>query len=259
MLKPLQAVVEQWAPTFSRVHDPLRAIAAAWESIVGEDVAQNSRPQRLMERTLMVTTTSSAWSQQLAFYEPRVLEALRALPEAATVDRLRFRVGRLRAREDAAPPSARPRDLKAARDPGDGDDVLVRLRERVRENTARAGRCCQGCGIPVEQASRCAQCVLYEREQRRTLVQRMLYEAPWLGYEGTAGQIPQLERGEYDEARRDLLRRWWDVLVRADRTGRLRPDGFERRIAKFVRTAALRSAPRPYLRCDPAQSARRTP
>jgi hypothetical protein len=58
-----------------------------------------------------------------------------------------------------------------------------------------------------------------------------MYETPWLGFEAIAEQSGGLDARECEEVRRDLLRRWWEVLARAERTGRLRPDGFERRIA----------------------------
>ena len=59
----------------------------------------------------------------------------------------------------------------------------------------------------------------------------MLYEAPWLGYAGTAKLIEGLHQDEYDAIRLRLLQRWWDRLTRARYHGKLSRDGAERLIA----------------------------
>ncbi len=60
---------------------------------------------------------------------------------------------------------------------------------------------------------------------------RILYEAPWLGYAGTAAAVEGLTRDEYEHERRDALARWSGILARVRLGGQLAPDQRERRIA----------------------------
>ncbi len=60
---------------------------------------------------------------------------------------------------------------------------------------------------------------------------RLLSEAPWLGFAGTAALIDGLKKTEYERVRNRLLSRWWETLARARAGGRLSRDGRERSIA----------------------------
>jgi len=234
VLRPLRAVVSEWAPVQGHALDPLVSIVGAWEGIVGREVAQNTRPQQLASGTLIVVTTSSAWSQQLAFLEPQVLEALGALPEGCRVTRLRFRVGRVQLRGGPRPAGAGrhapPPPSRSPAKPSDPDPI-ARLRARISDAQTRAEAHCRGCGVPLEGGQRCAPCAFEERRGRLERAQRLMYETPWLGFEAIAEHSGGLDRRDCEEVRRELLRRWWETLARVERTGRLRSDGFERRIA----------------------------
>ncbi|HEY0798111.1 MAG TPA: DUF721 domain-containing protein [Candidatus Baltobacteraceae bacterium] len=233
MLRSLRSVVAAWAPVPGRALDPLIAIHGAWEGIVGKEVADNARPQQLAGDTLMVTTTSSAWSQQLAFLEPHVITALAAIPEGARITRLRFRVGRVHPRRSGTVPKRRPpsaQTLPLA--PGSAiTDPVLRLRERLASRERFASHRCSACGITLESGQTCAPCAFTARRRSVERAQRLMYETPWLGFDAIAEQAGGLDVRDCEEIRRDLLRRWWEVLARAERTGRLRADGFERRIA----------------------------
>ena len=56
-----------------------------------------------------------------------------------------------------------------------------------------------------------------------------MYDAPWLGFGGTAPLVDGMTRDEYDRWRRALLSRWWETLNRMRWTKRTTP--VERRIA----------------------------
>ena len=62
-------------------------------------------------------------------------------------------------------------------------------------------------------------------------ISRLLFEAPWLGFAGTATLIEDLSQDEYASIRRRLLQRWWDRLRRVQLSGKLSRDGAERLIA----------------------------
>jgi hypothetical protein len=234
VLRSLRSVVSEWAPVAGRALDPLVSIHGAWEGIVGREVAQNARPQQLAGGTLIVTTSSSAWSQQLAFLEPQILDALAALPENCRVVRLRFRVVRPAARTVASAvirrPSAPAVRVRLPEEPSN-PEAPARLRERFARLRSLAAHLCADCGVEIESGERCAPCAFEERRRRVQRAQRLMFESPWLGFAAISAQSGGLDERDCEEVRRDLLRRWWEVLARCERTGRLRSDGFERRIA----------------------------
>ena len=92
----LSSVLDGWRPKPGTGGDPLLAVRAVWPELVGADVARAAQPVAIeRDQTLVVLTTSSAWSHQLAFLEPEIVRGLRALPQTAALTRLRFRVGKL--------------------------------------------------------------------------------------------------------------------------------------------------------------------
>lgn len=58
-----------------------------------------------------------------------------------------------------------------------------------------------------------------------------MFEAPWLGYSGTAALIDGLQEWEYERIRTQLLAHWWQMLTRARAEKRLSRDGRERIVA----------------------------
>ena len=96
MLK-LGKALGSWAPGegTSHVADPVVLIAAGWGDIVGPEIAKNSHPAQIQGDALLVTTRSSAWSQQLSFLSEQIIVGVRARLPDCGVERLRFRVGKL--------------------------------------------------------------------------------------------------------------------------------------------------------------------
>lgn len=223
---------------------PLDAVLAAWSEIVGPEVAAHGAPLEIVGTTLVIATRSSAWSQQLQFLEVRILAGLRALPAAATIDRLRFRTGaKLAPKERAvafgrAAPRA-PRRARAAYEPArDLEEALARLRARIASRSHVAGDRCDRCAGARQRppgglgtATLCAPCAAEATRERACAAQRLLYETPWIGREGILDLVPGLSYDEFDRARRSLLARWWTALERARRSGILSRDRMERRIA----------------------------
>jgi hypothetical protein len=240
MLK-LSKALSGWEPTAgAAAREPLTLLEAAWPDIVGEQVARNSRPSRIADGTLTVTTRSNAWSHQLSLLGEHVLRAIAARMPKAGVERLRFRVGRL-SQADAAPPARARRHRPPAGgvrpEAASTADALARFREEVEAND-RAKRAdgwsaCAGCGalVPPDGGRVCAACGNEIRRRRAEATARLLFEAPWLGYAGTAALVEGLREEEYEGIRAQLLSRWWSMLVQARAAKRLSRHGRERLIA----------------------------
>lgn len=253
MLKPLVEALGDWTP---REHarwekDPLVLLAAGWREIVGENVARNTHPTRIADGTLLVTTRSSAWSQQLSFLTERVIAAVRARLPQTTIAQLRFRVGKLPAASSCAATagsqggSAQARaaagaatETRAPQPPAaTAAEAMARFRtgvdQRQRAKRTAGWKECGGCGalIAPRGGALCITCANARVERRTAAAARLLFEAPWLGYAGTAELVDGLTRRDYESIRARLLTRWWETLARARASKRLSRDGRERLIA----------------------------
>jgi hypothetical protein len=226
-LRPLRIMVAGWRPVAPVANDPLAILTRAWGGIVGARVAEHSQPLELSGDALVIATHSSAWSQQLQFLGPQILERIGELGSLPPVARIRFRTGPLRTTR-AAPQAPGPAARSAAArqlapPPGpalDERDAFERLRGRIGGVARAAAGRCSGCGAPTEDAGPCAPCRGAAERERRLELDRLLFNLPWLDLRGVRGLMPQIEPAEFEAARRDLLQRWWTALERARRTGK---------------------------------------
>lgn len=242
MLKPLGEALGGWEPQ-KRAHrerEPHELLAAAWSEIVGEEVARNSRPLRIAGDALVIVTRSSAWSQQLSFFSEHILEAARARLPQTPIAAVRFRVGKVAGAASQAVPASRP--VRSERPPprpaaATADEAIARFRsdvdERRRAKRSAGWKECRGCGALIAPRGHalCVTCANARAQQREAAAVRLLFEAPWLGFAGTAELIDGLTRREYESIRARLLARWWERLARALAAKRLSRDGCERLIA----------------------------
>ena len=245
-LRRIGTSLETWTPGEGMpapASDPLMLLAAAWPEIVGPKNAENSHPAQVAGETLQVTTRSSVWSQQLSFLSEQILGAVRARLPHAGIAQLRFRVGKLPTRGKApstrrcAGAAAAPRAARDVSNAASPEDALERFRGAV-DAAQRAKRTagwkeCIGCNalIAPTDGLRCVSCQTALDDERTRQVARLLYEAPWLGFAGTAQIVERLSQVEYETIRRRLLGRWWEMLSRVVATKQLSRDRRERLIA----------------------------
>lgn len=238
-LRPLHAAVGAWTPGAEITGDPLTIITASWPSIVGPDVAKNSRPLEISRGSLIVLTRSSAWSQQLSFLSERIVAAVAEKTGKRDVEGIRFRVGRLaavgtrhRPRDSAGPVRSDRREAVATL-----AEAVQRFRTDVsdvqRAKAAAGWNQCETCGTAVSPSagSLCVACVNARLQARTAAVARLLFDVPWIGYDGIAEAVDGLTQTEYETIRTRLLSRWWDALTRVRRSGRRTMTSRERLIA----------------------------
>jgi hypothetical protein len=237
----LSAAIEQWQPSDrSALRDPLALLQAGWADIVGEEVAENSAPARIVDTTLVVVTRSSAWSHQLSFLAGTILEGVAARLPAVGIERLRFRFGTLPKRRSVPPPSQATPVVRRAGEPptsATAREALGRFERHVadaqRAKRSAGWKECLGCAVLLEplQTAYCAACSAAMREERALATARLLYEAPWLGFNGTAALVNGLQEKEYERIRSRVLKRWWTMLEQMRAAGRPSRDGRERLVA----------------------------
>ncbi len=239
MLK-LSKAIAQWHPSDRlALRDPLALLQAGWADIVGEKIAANSAPARITDGTLAVTTRSSAWSHQLTFLSEKILEAVAARLPELRVERLRFRFGTLpkrRALPQPAPTRAlrQGRELRASATAGEALERFERHVAAAQRAKRSAGwKTCQGCAILLEppQTTYCGACSAAAREERLLATARLLFDAPWLGFSGTAALVNGLQAEEYERIRSRLLKRWWTMLEQMRAAGHPSRDNRERLVA----------------------------
>ncbi len=254
MLKPLAAALGGWAPSGQVPDvDPVVLLAAGWREIAGEDIARHSAPARIADETLFVATASSGWSHELSFLSEKILAAVRARFPHTAVRQLRFRVGTLPERPGRPAPAARQRASQEAapeRPPAATlEEALGRFRTGVearrRANAARGWKECLACGASIApgEGSLCVACTNARRQRRSGEIARLLFEAPWLGYDGTAALVEGTTRPEYESVRAALLSRWWETLSKAATAKKLSRDGRERSIASSYVLLRTKLAP----------------
>lgn len=242
MLKPLAQALAEWTPQQRDGGEPFSRAMAAWPEIVGRDVARHSQPVQLSGDTLIVTTRSSAWSEQLSFLAERILASLRERFGLEQVRRLRFRVGKVSRRPAprvvrgaiVSPGRRAPRVRSVAATAQDAIEHFRTAVSRTQRAKAAAGwKECSRCAslVPPGASATCTLCSVKSAQERERLVARLLFEVPWLGFVGIAALVDGLGREEYETIRGQLLARWWERLARAGRNGRLSADRHERLIA----------------------------
>jgi len=67
-------------------------VIALWKNVVGETLAQNARPLRMRESTLVLTVASEAWKRELFSLRFEILNRIEKLLGSSKVSRLEFRV-----------------------------------------------------------------------------------------------------------------------------------------------------------------------
>ena len=72
------------------------SIVDEWAALVGEQIASVTAARMVTrDGTLFVDVTTNAWMQELSLMEPQLLKALRERPSGESVQRIRWRLGRL--------------------------------------------------------------------------------------------------------------------------------------------------------------------
>ena len=67
-------------------------VIALWKSVVGDTLAQNARPLRMRESTLVLTVSSEAWKKELFSLRFEILKRLERLLGNSRVSSLELRV-----------------------------------------------------------------------------------------------------------------------------------------------------------------------
>lgn len=91
---PLGAILQQ-AVKASRIDVDLDAyrLWQQWEDVVGSTIAQNTRPEAIKGKLLLVNVSSAPWMQQLQFLKPELIDKLNRTLGKEVVRDIRFQIG----------------------------------------------------------------------------------------------------------------------------------------------------------------------
>ncbi|MCF8067909.1 MAG: DUF721 domain-containing protein [Desulfobacterales bacterium] len=66
-----------------------------WEGIVGQVIAENTKPAAFKGKLLIVHASSSTWIQQLQFFKKDIISKINIALGGKHVDDIRFKIGRI--------------------------------------------------------------------------------------------------------------------------------------------------------------------
>ncbi|MGV3722886.1 MAG: DUF721 domain-containing protein [Actinomycetota bacterium] len=181
-LNPLAGVLEEALRRLELGDAALEARAVMlWPEVVGPQVAQATEALRMQGSTLLVTTRSSAWSQELSFQKIGLAKKFKERLGKEFVKDFRYSVGAVRRTPHAvanpSPPEDEVRRIRladaeitriheaaAAADPELGQAIrraLTREAQLRHWQLSHGARECPGCGSPYRtQHDRCPACRL---------------------------------------------------------------------------------------------------
>lgn len=258
--RPLRALLDAWKPAGRRADggDEANMLAAAWAEAVGNDIARRTRTAKYRDGTLAVLTAGSAWSHQLTFLAPTIIERLRARVPGVPLRRLRFTIATGRTRilldrgmkengskdpllreESAGPKGPAPQGPVPQRSQASRslEEVMAGLRmeqEALDRQRARAGwQRCAECGVwrpgparSVGPASRCEPCADMARRKADARIAHSLNAAPWLSHDEIVKQVTGATKHAFQRVSRRLRSAWEQHLAYARarmRRGALEP------------------------------------
>ena len=209
------------------IGDPLAILQGHWGEIVGIALAGHTYPRAFAGGELTIVASSNGWIANLAWLEEAILKQL-AL-HGYEVTKLIYRVGRIPGRKarpaQASPGSATARSaIREQRPPSkDAKEALARLRAEIeadrRAKAALGWNVCNRCGAPIapHAGTTCVLCTLAASEQRTRTLARLLFDEPWMSFERAHVAVTGLTREDFSAVRRELLRRWGDIVNRLAR------------------------------------------
>ncbi|MCK4727883.1 MAG: DUF721 domain-containing protein [Desulfobacterales bacterium] len=91
---PLGTVLQQ-ALKASRIDVDLDAYGLwqQWNDVVGPAIAENTRPEAIKGKFLLVNVSSAPWMHQLQFLKPELIEKLNETLGKEVVGDIRFKIG----------------------------------------------------------------------------------------------------------------------------------------------------------------------
>jgi len=66
-----------------------------WEGIVGQVIAENTKPAVFKGKLLIVHASSSTWIQQLQFFKKDIISKINSALEGEFVEDIRFKIGKI--------------------------------------------------------------------------------------------------------------------------------------------------------------------
>jgi predicted nucleic acid-binding Zn ribbon protein len=64
-----------------------------WKDIVGPEIAENTRPEAIKGKLLLVNVSGAPWIQELQFLKPELIEKLNETLGKEVVGDIRFKIG----------------------------------------------------------------------------------------------------------------------------------------------------------------------
>jgi predicted nucleic acid-binding Zn ribbon protein len=91
---PIGSVIDKILHTqVPRTAAEINRVAQMWEKIVGEIIAENTRPAALKEKTLLVHVNSSPWLHHLHFLKEEIVRKVNDTLNKDLIEDILFKIG----------------------------------------------------------------------------------------------------------------------------------------------------------------------
>ncbi len=109
--KPIRSILEQTLKGLD-LEGPLKgySIFRAWEEIVGESIAAQTRPRAIRNEILFIDVSHPTWVQQLQFLKPVLLQKINDFLGEPRFNDIRFRLGKIPQRDSSSSKAGAWRD-----------------------------------------------------------------------------------------------------------------------------------------------------
>ena len=185
-----------------------------WREIVGEKLAEQTRPEKIQRGLLTVATKSAVWAHHLMTVKEDIIAKINHFVGEKLISDIRFQAGYLK--NDQNYEENKPEDdypevgwqkiklnadeiaaVNRFTEPISDEQLRTKMVRLLRKEAVwrkakeqQEWHVCRDCGVlcPPEYV-RCTVCDINSRRQNNEQLRKLLLQAPWLGYQECRGYI----------------------------------------------------------------------
>ncbi|MBU0581479.1 MAG: DUF721 domain-containing protein [Candidatus Margulisbacteria bacterium] len=203
-----------------------------WGQIVGAELANQCYPEKIKNKILWLSVSSSTWAQQLHFYQNEIKEKINTFFYKDIVQDIRCQANKpsmLKKSEilsyQAEAPSLQDLAQKEAAlaEIVKEKELLKRLAflwskaKKFFKNNALRQQSCKQCGKTYRGTNPaiCLNCEEKNKQHRRELVAKLLKEVPWATFESLRKELKTIGEPVFFQIKEELRRKKYDTLRQA--------------------------------------------
>lgn len=186
-----------------------------WRRTVDEQIRKNTEPYKIKNNTLFVLAASPVWAQQLTFLKGEIIAKLKAYPEGAAIEDIKFIAGDIKKEIKKKTPDALPGNIFAD---GKMGELIVDYEKKEQIQKSWGWVKCRQCGgYNKGRGEECFYCAKEKADDEEKKIYQALRLAPWVSTQEIMENIPGANEHKVEKARKRIAARLKDdifVMVR---------------------------------------------